>query len=91
VVDAAGGVVLVGEDALIFLAARVRAGEQAGQETDPTVLLGWAGWDHAQQSLALSLVIEEREKDGLGRRAAGPAGGRASGAAAVGRSMAQWG
>jgi hypothetical protein len=36
----------------------------AGRETDPTPLLGWAGWDHAQQSLALSLVIGEREKEG---------------------------
>lgn len=36
----------------------------AGRETDPTPLLGWAGWDHAQQSLALSLIIGEREKDG---------------------------
>jgi uncharacterized protein DUF7008 len=34
------------------------------RETDPTPLLCWAGWDHAQQSSALSLVIEEREKDG---------------------------
>jgi hypothetical protein len=37
---------------------------EAGRETDPTPLLGWAGWDHAQQSLALSIVIGEREKDG---------------------------
>ncbi len=36
----------------------------AGRDTDPTPLLGWAGWDHAQQSLALSLIISEREKDG---------------------------
>jgi hypothetical protein len=36
----------------------------AGRETDPTPLMGWAGWDHAQQSLALSLVIGERERDG---------------------------
>jgi hypothetical protein len=36
----------------------------AGRETDPTPLLGWAGWDHAQQSLALALVIGERERDG---------------------------
>lgn len=36
----------------------------AGRETDPTPLLGWAGWDHAQQSLALSVVISEREKEG---------------------------
>jgi hypothetical protein len=35
-----------------------------GRETDPTPLLGWAGWDHAQQSLALSLIIGDREKDG---------------------------
>jgi hypothetical protein len=36
----------------------------AGRDTDPTPLLGWAGWDHTQQSLALSLIIGEREKDG---------------------------
>lgn len=36
----------------------------AGRDTDPTPLLGWAGWDHSQQSLALSLIIGEREKDG---------------------------
>ena len=36
----------------------------AGRETDPTPLLGWAGWDHAQQSLALSVIIGEREQDG---------------------------
>jgi Domain of unknown function (DUF7008)/Eco57I restriction-modification methylase len=36
----------------------------AGRETDPTALLGWAGWDHAEQSLALSLIIGDREKDG---------------------------
>ncbi|HUZ56113.1 MAG TPA: BREX-2 system adenine-specific DNA-methyltransferase PglX [Streptosporangiaceae bacterium] len=36
----------------------------AGRETDPTPLLGWAGWDYAQQSLALSRTIGERETDG---------------------------
>jgi hypothetical protein len=36
----------------------------AGRETDPTPLFGWAGWDHAQQSLALSVIIADREKDG---------------------------
>jgi hypothetical protein len=36
----------------------------AGRETDPTPLLGWAGWDHAQQSLALALIITDRERDG---------------------------
>ena len=34
----------------------------AGRETDPTPLLGWAGWDHAQQSLALSVIITDRER-----------------------------
>jgi hypothetical protein len=37
---------------------------EAGRETDPTALLGWAGWDHAQQALALATVITEREAEG---------------------------
>ena len=36
----------------------------AGRAGDPTPLLGWAGWDHAQQSLALSVIITARETDG---------------------------
>jgi hypothetical protein len=36
----------------------------AGRDTDPTPLLGWAGWDHAQQSLALSIIIGAREDEG---------------------------
>ena len=36
----------------------------AGREMDPTPLLGWAGWDHAQQALALAMIIGDREKDG---------------------------
>jgi hypothetical protein len=36
----------------------------AGRATDPTPLLGWAGWDHAQQSLALSVIIGDRESEG---------------------------
>jgi hypothetical protein len=36
----------------------------ASRDTDPTQLLGWAGWDHAQQALALNLVIQQREADG---------------------------
>jgi Domain of unknown function (DUF7008)/Eco57I restriction-modification methylase len=36
----------------------------AGRETDPTPLLGWAGWDHAQQALALSVIITDRENEG---------------------------
>jgi len=36
----------------------------AGRETDPTPVLGWAGWDHAQQALALATVIGAREAEG---------------------------
>lgn len=39
-------------------------------------VLGWAGWDHAEQSLALSRIIGEREQAlgmlGDGRQATGP-------------------
>ncbi len=37
----------------------------AGRATDPTALLGWAGWDHAQQGLALNVIIGQREADGV--------------------------
>jgi hypothetical protein len=30
----------------------------ASRETDSTQLVGWAGWDHAQQALALAVVAE---------------------------------
>jgi hypothetical protein len=36
----------------------------SGRETDPTLVLGWAGWDHAQQFLALATLIGEREAEG---------------------------
>nr|MBA2694962.1 BREX-2 system adenine-specific DNA-methyltransferase PglX [Actinomycetota bacterium] len=36
----------------------------AGRSTDRTALLGWAGWDHAEQSLALSIIIGQREAEG---------------------------
>jgi hypothetical protein len=36
----------------------------ARRETDSTQLLGWAGWDHAQQALVLAAVIAEREAEG---------------------------
>ncbi len=36
----------------------------AGRSTDATMLLGWAGWDHAQQFLALATIIAEREAEG---------------------------
>lgn len=36
----------------------------AGRDTDPTLTLGWAGWDHAQQFLALATIIGERQAEG---------------------------
>jgi hypothetical protein len=36
----------------------------ANRQGDPTTLLGWAGWDHSEQSLALSRIIGEREREG---------------------------
>lgn len=36
----------------------------AGRDTDPTLVLGWAGWDHAEQFLALATLIGEREAEG---------------------------
>lgn len=39
----------------------------AGRETDPTPLLGWAGWDHAQQGLALATIYATRESEGVDR------------------------
>lgn len=35
-----------------------------GRASDPTELLGWAGWDHAEQALALAALITERTDDG---------------------------
>ncbi|MFD3810679.1 BREX-2 system adenine-specific DNA-methyltransferase PglX [Rhodococcus sp. NPDC058639] len=36
----------------------------AGRATDPTPLLGWAGWNHAQQGLALATIYAMRESEG---------------------------
>lgn len=36
----------------------------AARETDATPLLGWAGWDHAQQALALATIMNDREQEG---------------------------
>ncbi|OLL18357.1 MULTISPECIES: BREX-2 system adenine-specific DNA-methyltransferase PglX [unclassified Rhodococcus (in: high G+C Gram-positive bacteria)] len=36
----------------------------AGRDTDPTPLLGWAGWNHAQQGLALATIYALRESEG---------------------------
>lgn len=36
----------------------------AGRDTDATELLGWAGWDHAEQPLALAGLISQRIDEG---------------------------
>lgn len=36
----------------------------AGRSTDPTLLLGWAGWDHLQQFLVLATIMDERIAEG---------------------------
>src|SRR5690606_25293212 len=37
----------------------------AGRDTDPTPLVGWAGWDHLQAAQALAALYEERRtRDG---------------------------
>lgn len=37
---------------------------EAGRSTDPTLLLGWAGWDHVQQFLVLATIMDERIAEG---------------------------
>ena len=39
----------------------------AGRDSDGTELLGWAGWDHAQQALALASLISLRIEEGWER------------------------
>ena len=36
----------------------------AGRDSDSTELLGWAGWDHAEQALALAALVSARIEDG---------------------------
>ena len=36
----------------------------AGRDSDPTELLGWAGWDHADQALALASLVSARNDEG---------------------------
>jgi hypothetical protein len=39
----------------------------AGRDGDPSLLIGWAGWDHREQAQALAILIVEREQtDGWG-------------------------
>jgi hypothetical protein len=34
----------------------------AGRDGDPSLLIGWAGWDHREQAQALAILIVEREQ-----------------------------
>ena len=36
----------------------------AGRDSDSTALLGWAGWDHAEQALALAALVSARIEEG---------------------------
>ncbi|MHC0429480.1 BREX-2 system adenine-specific DNA-methyltransferase PglX [Streptomyces sp. O3] len=36
---------------------------EAGPDSDSTLMLGWAGWDHRDQALALTQLIETRVRD----------------------------
>lgn len=38
----------------------------AGQEGDTSEVLGWAGWDHAEQAQALARMLVERQAEGWG-------------------------
>ncbi|WP_261562372.1 BREX-2 system adenine-specific DNA-methyltransferase PglX [Frankia tisae] len=39
----------------------------AGPDNDPTLLVGWAGWDHREQAQALAtLIVERQDNDGWG-------------------------
>lgn len=37
---------------------------EAGRSTDQTLLLGWAGWNHVEQFLALAAVMDQLVEDG---------------------------
>lgn len=36
---------------------------QAGRDNDPTLLIGWAGWDHREQAQALAALIVQRDEE----------------------------
>ena len=51
----------------------------ASPDSDDSLLLGWAGWDHREQAHALITLIEERSTtDGWERGEAEAAAGRAA-------------
>ena len=62
-------------------------GCEAGADT--SLVIGWAGWDHAEQARALArLLVERVAAGGVGRRAADALAGRAGRAGAVARPVA---
>ncbi|WP_261574302.1 BREX-2 system adenine-specific DNA-methyltransferase PglX [Frankia gtarii] len=45
----------------------------AGPDNDPTLLVGWAGWDHREQAQALAtLIVERQDNDGWGAEKLAP-------------------
>lgn len=41
--------------------------QPASPDNDPTLLVGWAGWDHREQAQALAtLIVERQDNDGWG-------------------------
>ena len=62
----------------------------ASRDADPTLLLGWAGWDHRDQAQALVNLVNDRTHAGrLGRRPRHAAARRARRGAAVGAPVAR--
>ncbi|MFL6113598.1 MAG: DUF7008 domain-containing protein, partial [Catenulispora sp.] len=35
----------------------------ASSDEDPSILLGWAGWDHREQAIALADVLQDRDRN----------------------------
>ena len=58
------------------------------REGDSTPVLGWAGWDHKDQALALGAGVPDPGRARRGRRPADPDGCRSGGARAVGPPVA---
>ncbi len=60
------------------------------QDSDGSLLLGWAGWDHREQAQALTTLIETAlDRRRLGHRTADPAACRAGRGHAVGPPVAR--
>ncbi len=62
----------------------------AGRDGDPSLLIGWAGWNHREQAQALATLIVNREnEDGWGAERLAPPARRPARGAAVGPPVAR--